>query len=442
MRRFLYFFLALTLLCTLTACGGQTRPAPAPEVPESPEQPEDPDGEYTVYNCGGIEIALPTEYLEQLIVDTDFPDAPESWKPLLSVYERASVEAAQRDWGSSDGVGFLFGVLAMNQAGYEQYLCEDGSGIEVVAADGAVYYAKTFPTDVQFYRADDGIDMETPDWKDWETLSQMDGPVIEDMIRRNGLTPYDSTEFFSRAFTWEGNHAYLQLCFEDGESPYTLVLSQPVRQGEGGVWCVDRWMYEGANPILYFPDSGLPAAEYYALLQTACDSGEHPELLTPAGAAAAFVRDYFSFEPAEENLRPLDGEAEARAEADLRLREIVQKLRTGKDVEGTELLECLGRVGEDNWAALGMMEPVGLDGDWWPALLAALESAAVGGDQQAGNRDMMAFYLTIRDDLSQRREAVSALLQKQRAADGAAFAAALAEFAPEDQAYLKAAVGE
>ena len=141
--------------------------------------------------------------------------------------------------------------------------------------------------------------------------------------------------------------------------------------------------------MIWFPDTGLPAGEYYAGLQAACDAGEHPELLTPAGAAAAFIRDYFGTEPAEENLRPLDAEAEAWAMADLRLRELVAEVCAGKDVDGVALLACLGRVGEDNWASLGMLEPVGLEGDWWPALLAALEGAAVGGDQPARDRDMM-----------------------------------------------------
>ena len=121
------------------------------------------------------------------------------------------------------------------------------------------------------------------------------------------------------------------------------------------------------------------------------------------------------------------------------LRELVAEVCAGKDVDGVALLACLGRVGEDNWASLGMLEPVGLEGDWWPPLLAALEGAAIGGDQPARDRDMMAFYLMIREDLSRRREAVARLVRTQRESDGRAFAAALESFSPEKQAYLKAA---
>lgn len=158
-------------------------------------------------------------------------------------------------------------------------------------------------------------------------------------------------------------------------------------------------------------------------------------------AAAAFILDYFGMELAAEDLRPLDGE-EARAAADLRLREIVTGVCTGQDVDAMELLECLGRVGEDNWASLGLMEPVGLEGDWWPALLKALKSAAIGEDQQARDRALMAFCLTIRDGPSAHYKSVASLVQEQREADSEAFAAALAEFTSEEQAYLKTAIGE
>ena len=66
-------------------------------------------------------------------------------------------------------------------------------------------------------------------------------------------------------------------------------------------------------------------------------------------------------------------EEEARAVADLRLREFVTKIRTGEAVDSMELLDCLSRVGEDNWASLGL-GMFGLEDGWWPSLLTALEN--------------------------------------------------------------------
>lgn len=453
MRRFLTLFLLTCLVVALTACGGQSPPeavpdpvdeAPEAEIPEAPESPETPpnsDKSYTVYDCGGIAVALPTKYLDQLIVDTEFSDMPRIWKPLISVYERASAEAAEAEWGDRSGMGFLFGLLTMDRVGLERYLCEDIPGMKIIAEGDERYYAQIFPTDVRFYRPGGAIDTESADWRNWIVLERIAETAAADMIRRNGLTSYDGTEFLG--CTWEGVHAYFRFYHRGDDSydaygeatRYVLVLSQPVRQGEGGIWCLDRWMYEGGDPMIYFPDSGLPAAEYYARLQMACDGGEHPELLTPAGAAAAFVEDYFGIEPAPEDLQPLDEEEEARAAANLRLRGIVNEIYTGQDVDGMELLECLGRVETDNWASLGLEE------SWWSALLAALENAAIGEDQQTRDRDMMAFCLTVRGDLSRRYEAVATLVRKQWEADGAAFAAALATFTPEKQTSLQPVLG-
>lgn len=92
MRRLEAFALVLACLLALSACGGETeRQEP---VQTSPSQ--DGQEDKTVYDCGGLSVALPTEYLDLLRVDTDFPDAQESWKPLISVYEKASYEAAWR----------------------------------------------------------------------------------------------------------------------------------------------------------------------------------------------------------------------------------------------------------------------------------------------------------------------------------------------------------
>ena len=335
MRRLLTLLPAMCLLGALAACGTQTPPEtpPVPEIPEipAPEIPADPDGGCAVYDCGEIEIALPAEHLDQLIVDTDFPDAEDSWRPLMSVYERASVEAAEAQWGGGEGFGFLFGFLAMDRAGYERLLCEDGSGIEVFAADGERYYAYTYPTDVQFCRPGGQLDTESADWRNWEALNGMGLTVRADVVERNGLTPRTAGEFFAAPFTWEGDHAYLEYrpyyaADGGGKTVYTLVLSRPARQGEGGVWCVERWYNEYGNQYIWFPDSGMAAADYFAQIQKACDAGEHPELLTPVGAAEAFVKEYFGRETAEGSFAEADGAPEALMERNGRLRQMALDL--------------------------------------------------------------------------------------------------------------------
>lgn len=444
MRRAWTLFLTLCLLGALAGCARQTPPEapPAPE-PSAPEVPADPDEGYTVYDCGELEIALPAEYLDQLIVDTDFPDAAESWKPLMSVYERASVEAAEAEWGDSMGTGFLFGFLAMDRAGYERLLCEDGSGIEVFAADGERYYAYTYPTDVRFYRSGGRISTESQDWRDWEVLNEMGLDVRADVVERNGLTPHTGAEFLARPFTWEGNHACLEYrpyYAVDGDERivYTLVLSQPVQQGEGGVWCVERWYDEYGSQYIWFPDSGVAAEDYFAQLQAERGAGKHPELRTPAGAAAAFVKEYFGHDTEEGSFAEAGGLPEAYMERNSRLRQMVLDLMADREVDPMELLDCVGGASADNWGSLGR----GMYGsDWFTPLMDAVEDAAVGTEQQRRDRAVLSFLLAARGARTDFQTSLAAVLQRQRAADGGAFAAALAEFSPEEQAYLKTAAG-
>lgn len=312
MRRFGDFALVLACLLALAACGGETDTRePAPGGPS-----QDGGEDMTAYDCDGLSVALPTEYLDLLRVDTDFPGAEESWKPLISVYEKASYEAAMEDFGG--GGGFLFGFLVMDQAAFEQHISAGEAGIEVFATDGERYYAYTHPTDVQFYRAGlsgSGLP-DHPDWKTWEALSELGPLVQEDFLTRNGLSSYNSSQLLEQPFTYVGEHRYLKYypCpdRDGGRSAFNvLLLSQPASQGQGGIWAVERWVDESGSLSLYFPDTGVPAAEYYSNLQRACDAGEHPELLTPAGAAQAFVRDYFGQEASPEDFEERGADPDA-----------------------------------------------------------------------------------------------------------------------------------
>ena len=75
MRRFETFLLVLACLLTLSACGGETDSLEPVQTPP----PQDGGEDVTVYDCDGLEVALPNEYLDLLLVDTEFPDAQESW---------------------------------------------------------------------------------------------------------------------------------------------------------------------------------------------------------------------------------------------------------------------------------------------------------------------------------------------------------------------------
>lgn len=446
MHRASALFFTLFLLCSLAACGGQT----PPETPQAPADseipvPADPDEGYTVYDCGGIEIALPTEYLDLLIVDEYAPfTSTVGQTDLLSVRERASVEAAEADFdGDGGGFGLLFSIGVTDQAGFEQLLCFDHPGTAVFARDEERYYLYTTPTDVQFYRSGGKIDTRSQDWSTWEALCAIGPEVRTDTVERNALTPFDVDEVYSRPFSYEGNHAYLKyypyFTFDGDIRLYdTLVLSQPAKQGEGGVWCVERFYDVRGSLYLWFPDSGMAAADYYAQLQAECDAGDHPELLTLTGAAEAFVREWFGHETAEGSFSETGGIPKDYMDINNRLEQLCLDLYFERAVDPLELLDCVGAAAADNWGVLGRRE---YGSDWFTPLMDAVGDAAVGEDQQRRDRDVMSFLLATRDARTDFQTPLAAILQTQRQADGAAFAAALAEFSPEEQTLIKAAIG-
>lgn len=191
MRKLLSLTLIL-LLCALTACGGSPAGTPGTEDPYGPDQSTgdgaaSPEG-WTAYDCGGVQIALPDEYLNQLDVVTDpAPSGVEGYTNLMTVREKASVEAAERDFGTSEDVGILFTFARMDQAAYDVFKEADGYGFDFFAQDGDTYYVRTTPNNIQIYRGE-AVDQESEDWKNWETLLTLGEPVQQDMIRRNGLT--------------------------------------------------------------------------------------------------------------------------------------------------------------------------------------------------------------------------------------------------------------
>lgn len=429
MRRVNVPALVLAFLLTLTACGETPSQSSAPETDHT-EQDED----VTVYDCGGVKVALPSEYVPQLRVETDFPDAEESWRPLISVYEKASYDASVEEWG--EGGGRLFGLLVMNQAAFEQQISADASGIDIFATDGEWYYAYTFPTDVQFFRPGGEIDTSSGDWKSWEELNELGPRVREDFLTRNHLQSFNMQDFAAQLSAEDENHVcvrYYPYFGADGDTSvyYQLLLRQPARQGEDGIWAVDQWLDAFGNQYLYFPDSGLPAAEYYARLQEECDAGEYPEYRTPAGAAAMFVEDFFG--AAEGSFQQAPAVDHAYMEWNWRLEDIVMDVIYSQAVDEWTLLDAVAQASAGNWGVIGRYN---YGSDWLTPLMAAVSDASIGDSQQARTQAVLSFYLTAGELEPSFRSSLSGILRSQRNMDPEAYQAALAEFTGEEQEIL------
>lgn len=316
-------FAALLALCVLTlaGCAKNTPPVDIPEppqselplsqpptggLPETPAEPEpDPDEGLTVLSCDGLEIPIPDEYAALVLTETELEAPSEHWTPLLSLTEQASLDAFAADHPDQDadawGAGWLCSIIRLDRIGFEKWASDDTTGTYLFARDDAdFYYLLGRPTDVTLYRhgMEDGVIVD--DLGSWNTLNLWaDEQLTSAIIERNGLTAYDASDLFEEDYSYGGEHVELGCRFPgEPKDLVVLSLSQPVRQGEGGVWCVERIRevysdYNFTDVHLVFPavlGFDMTAEDYYAQLQSECDAGEHPELLTPAGAALDYAR--------------------------------------------------------------------------------------------------------------------------------------------------------
>lgn len=305
--------LALTLCAALllgscSLIGGTAMVTPGPEVstPAETQAPNPaptvaPDALFTdaaLYDLGGgLTLAIPTDIVEDTMVlfDEDLGDGSEPVFPR--VYHRSSYEAGMEDFGTP--MGFLFSFFRYDQVGYEQnYLAvHGGEGQTIFARDGEWYYGMAYPTDVQFFTADGDQDTGSADYQRWEYVRSRIPDIQADFIVRNGLTPYNGAEL-DRPFLWTGEHRYVEVHSADYAVSLTLLLSQPVTQGSGGIWCVEgsfdnnygSWSRELPYGI------EVTVAEYYADLQAQVDQGHRPGLLDPVQAAREWYQEKYEAE--------------------------------------------------------------------------------------------------------------------------------------------------
>lgn len=180
-----------TAVCTLIAVAVIAAVAVGCTFTGAKEAGGSADGDYTLYDCDGLTVAVPNEYIDQLIVRTG--EELENGAALISVYEKASVEAAAADEIDDPirgGLGWLFSLLRYDQEQYEQYLNGSHDGRSVFAQDGEWYYCYATATDARFYFGGGKLPIEEA-LAQWEMLNDQVCPSIrDDFIERNGLTPY------------------------------------------------------------------------------------------------------------------------------------------------------------------------------------------------------------------------------------------------------------
>lgn len=99
-----------------------------------------------------------------------------------------------------------------------------------------------------------------------DTLASQEA-CIREMLENQGLLA---------KVTYEGNHILIRFPLSTGETSQ-LLLSQPVIQGENGLWVVERWM-DGSGIIYHevpYYEEDIKILEYYEGLQEKVNNGDN-----------------------------------------------------------------------------------------------------------------------------------------------------------------------
>ncbi len=237
--------------------------------------------------------------LEEVL--TELPQDLQGQVVLASKEELAEHELLRayyaEDYGTDWG-GRLFEVGRISPVDFEQSYAgwEMSGGASYLGRDENWYYVRYWPTDVNF----DPNHQEGYDAAYKGLLAWLEG-VFD---RYEGITPIKEDSVY-RAFnancTFPGTHRnvlYQPYYGMTGygtktDIQYTLLLSQPAKQGEGGIWCVDRWYDAAGNKYINIPNTDVTLAQYYAQLQERADAGEADWALEPLQVCVRYVKDYF-----------------------------------------------------------------------------------------------------------------------------------------------------
>ena len=101
------------------------------------------------------------------------------------------------------------------------------------------------------------------------------------MLENNNFLPRE---------TYKGNHVVVQFPLSTGET-CQLLLSQPVVQGDKGIWAVERWMDGNGSVYHTIPETDIKIGDYYKELQNHSDIGNNLLLLDPLEVAIDYINN-------------------------------------------------------------------------------------------------------------------------------------------------------
>ena len=260
-------FVAAVLTASMTAAASALLPSGEALCAHAPARPYEypARADASFYQNSGMRLFIPKD-LDRLLL-TETPRKTGDGR-LFSVYEKASIAAAEKMGMGYDGAGWIFAVGWVDEAGFREMICRDMTGVEIFARDGlGNRYLFYHPTDVRYFRADnEAMKRDQDQWSTinkWAWESVRNSFILDNLDR--GLIPetYDNSMVaihLARAAYEQGAHytvgttQYGPLSPGDVEAaPYVtrLICGATYRM-------VDlKETPEGEYVVLAFPDENL-----------------------------------------------------------------------------------------------------------------------------------------------------------------------------------------
>ena len=307
MKKLLSICLSMTFLLLLVSCGDK-QPTVAIEPTDEVQSTEisQPQGEQEEYHAeeedtGVLTLSIPEEFSDVLGVDKDGREYDsEHNKTVLYVFDKVVAEAAQKQHQGEDwGEGWLFTVTELDQLAYESFVSTFHAASVVFATnhDGTAYYVfdaipETMAT------SEENTETSTASVENKSLYDWINNIPEQILLMNEDIVSFDMEAYLTK-YAFDGTHRTALYTSDDGLTSATIVLGQPVGEGEGKIWAVDTVSYsfgneEKPNVVRAFPVAiGIEqtANEYYAAQQEQADKGEALELLSAEGALELFVRD-------------------------------------------------------------------------------------------------------------------------------------------------------
>lgn len=261
--------------------------------PEQKKEETDVRQEGTnTYIWGDLSTVIPEEYVDLLTVKQG--DGKEG-TPLLTIWERASLERAKADGVEKpeDEWGWICTLSACNREEYEQMLVGDPTGVEFIAKDADTWYFLSKPTDVRLYSSSGEYTEDI--LSNWDQANQVAAVLREDFVSRNELEPWTMEDIYGAdRYAYDSDHLFYRWTpKKNPDDELRLILSQPASKGDGGIWCVEQFSYtKGYGGSYYFPNTpGMDSLTYYADVQKEHDAGTREDYATPEACIRIFLEE-------------------------------------------------------------------------------------------------------------------------------------------------------